>query len=325
MAYSSPPYTLEASSMRRSSSVRPLCDSQYREAAIRAVNQAKKQFANSSLEAELARLHHEYKSKQVKLQESYLAAKAHANISIVSSLVTLPSTSSVVFPTRSRQFYNSVHSQDPMAAPSASPMSNCLSPASHYPVPPSHQKSCVSLLPPHIAQQSRAVHGNPQMQHPPSTPTLQGISRIQSTSCFSQGSFYPSQGFSTVYPNVPMSQGYPNSQFPFSQPLSDSVDIPPHLTTSCLPNPVHVDTSVPPPSFPPTHNLDFNLPMPHKMTNPTNPHCKLSELFPSNISKELLYSTGFGYVWEQQTVNNAGSTDTRRTLTSGTILNSHVR
>ena len=129
MAYSSPPYASEASSMGSSSGVRPLSDSQYREAAIRAVNQAKKKLANSSFKAELARLDHEYKLKQVKLQESYLAAKAHANISIVSSSVTLPSTSPVVFPTCSRQFSNSLHSQTPFAAPSVSPVSNSLPPS----------------------------------------------------------------------------------------------------------------------------------------------------------------------------------------------------
>ena len=202
MAYSSPPYASEASSMRSSSGVRPLCDSQYRDAAIRAVNQATKQLANSSFEAELARLDYEYKLKQVKLQESYLAAKAHANISIVSSSVTLLSTSPVVFPTRSRQFSNSLHSQTPIATPSVSPVSNSL--------PPSHQTSRVSLLPPHIAQQSYTVYGNPQMHYPPSTPTLPGISSTPSNS-WSQDSFYPSQCFSTVYPNVPMSQGYSNS------------------------------------------------------------------------------------------------------------------
>ena len=88
MAYSSPPYASEASSMGSSSGVRPLCDSQYREAAIRAVNQAEKQLANSSFKAELARLDHEYKLKQVKLQETYLAAKACQNISMVSSTAT---------------------------------------------------------------------------------------------------------------------------------------------------------------------------------------------------------------------------------------------
>ena len=266
MAYSSHPCA---------SSVRPLCDSQYREAAIRAVNQAEKQLANSSFEAELARLDHEYKLKQVKLQESYLAAKAHANISIVSSSVTLPSTSPVVFPTCSRQFSNSLHSQTPIAAPSVSPVSNSL--------PPSHQQSSVSLLPPHIAQQSYTVYGNPQMHHPPSTPTLPGISSIPSTSCLSPDSFYPSQCFSTVYPNAPMSQGYPKSQFPFQQHLSDSVRIS-SQPNSCFPNPVHVDTSVPPPSFPSTHMMDCRLPMVHKTANPTSPHYKLNELVPSNIS-----------------------------------------
>ena len=88
MAYSSPPYVPEASSMRSPSGVRPLCDSQYREAAIRAVNQAKKQLANSSLEAELARLDHQYKLKQIKLHESYLAAKTCQNISMVASTAT---------------------------------------------------------------------------------------------------------------------------------------------------------------------------------------------------------------------------------------------
>ena len=302
MAYSSPPYASEASSMRSSSGVRPLCDSQYRDAAIRAVNQATKQLANSSFEAELARLDYEYKLKQVKLQESYLAAKAHANISIVSSSVTLPSTSPVVFPTRSRQFSNSLHSQTPIATPSVSPVSNSL--------PPSHQTSRVSLLPPHIAQQSYTVYGNPQMHYPPSTPTLPGISSTPSNS-WSQDSFYPSQCFSTVYPNVPMSQGYSNSQFPFSQPLSDSVDIPPHLTTSCLPNPVHVDTSVPPLSFPPTHNLDFRVPMLHKMTNPTNPHCKLSELVPSNTSINVSSSSSSGSTIEPHDVSQVPSSDSQ--------------
>ena len=107
MAYASHRCPSEASSMRSSSSVRPLCDSQYRKAAIRAVNLAKKQFANSSLESELAKLDHEYKLKQAKLQESYLAAKARQNIIIVSSSVTLPSISPAVFPTCSRQFSNS--------------------------------------------------------------------------------------------------------------------------------------------------------------------------------------------------------------------------
>ena len=293
MAYSSHPCA---------SSVRPLCDSQYREAAIRAVNQAEKQLANSSFEAELARLDHEYKLKQIKLQESYLAAKAHANISIVSSSVTLSSTSPVVFPTCSRQFSSSLHSQTPIATPSVSPVSNSL--------PPSHQTSRVSLLPPHIAQQSYTVYGNPQMHYPPSTPTLPGISSTPSNS-WSQDSFYPSQCFSTVYPNVPMSQGYSNSQFPFSQPLSDSVDIPPHLTTSCLPNPVHVDTSVPPPSFPPTHNLDFRVPMLHKMTNPTNPHCKLSELVPSNTSINVSSSSSSGSTIEPHSVSQVSSLDSQ--------------
>ena len=195
MAYSSHPCA---------SSVRRLGDSQYREAAIRAVNQAEKQLANSSFKAELARLDHEYKLKQVKLQESYLAAKAHANISIVSSAATPPSTSPAVFPTCSRQFSNNLHSQDLIAAPSVSPMSNCLPPASHYPVPPSHQNSRVSLLPPHIAQQSYTVHGSPQLHYPSSTPPLPGISSISPTTCLSQDSFFPSQSFSTVYPNAPM-------------------------------------------------------------------------------------------------------------------------
>ena len=311
MAYSSPPYVPEASSMRSPSSVRPLCDSQYREAAIRAVNQAKKQLANSSLEAELARLDHEYKLKQVKLQETYLAAKACQNISMVSSTATPSSSLPAVFPTCSRSFSISGHSQAPIAATSVSPMSNCLPPASHYPVPPSHQNSRVSLLPPHIAQQSYTVHGSPQIHYPSSTPLLPGISSISPTTCLSQDSFFPSQGFSTVYPNVPMSQGYPNSQFPFSQLLSDSVDIPPHLTTSCLPNPVHVDTSVPTPSFPPTHNLDFRVPMLHKMTNPTNPHCKLSELVPSNTSINVSSSSSSGSTIEPHDVSQVSSSDSQ--------------
>ena len=281
------------------SSVRPLCDSQYREAAIRAVNQAEKQLANSSLEAELARLDHEYKLKQVKLQESYLAAKAHANISIVSSSVTLPSTSPVVFPTCSRQFSSSLHSQTPIATPSVSPVSNSL--------PPSHQTSRVSLLPPHIAQQSYTVYGNPQMHHPPSTPTLPGISSIPSNSCLSQDSFYPSQCFSTVYPNAPMSQGYPKSQFPFQQHLSDSVSISSHPPNSCISNSVHVDTSVPPPSFPPTHNIDCRLPMVHKTANPTSPHYKLNELVPSNISINVSSSSSSGSTIEPHSASQVSS------------------
>ena len=297
MAHSSHPYASEASS------VRPLCDSLYRAAAIRAVNQAKKQLANSSLEAELARLHHEYKSKQVKLQESYLAAKAHANISIVSSSVTLPSTSPVVFPTRSRQFSNSLHSQAPIAAPSVPPVSNSL--------PLSHQKSRVSLLPPHIAQQSYTVHGNLQMHHPPSTPTLPGISSVPSNSCLSQDSFYPSQCFSTVYPNAPMSQGYPKSQFPFQQHLSDSVNISSHPPNSCISNSVHVDTSVPPPSFPPTHNMDCRLPMVHKTANPTSPHYKLNELVPSNISINVSSSRSSGSTIEPHSASQVSSLDSQ--------------
>ena len=303
MAYSSPPYASEASSMRSSSGVRPLCDSQYRDAAIRAVNQATKQLANSSFEAELARLDHEYKLKQVKLQESYLAAKAHANISIVTSSVTLPSTLPVVFPTCSRQFSSSLHSQTPIATPSVSPVSNSL--------PPSHQTSRVSLLPPHIAQQSYTVYGNPQMHYPPSTPTLPGISSTPSNSCLSQDSFYPSKCFSTVYPNVPMSQGYSNSQFPFSQPLSDSVDIPPHLTTSCLPNPVHVDTSVPPPSFPSIHNMDRRAQTVDKTTHPTSLHGVLSDLVQSNISINVSSSSSSGSTIEPHSASQVSSLDSQ--------------
>ena len=294
MAYSSHPCA---------SSVRPLCDSQYREAAIRAVNQAEKQLANSSFEAELARLDHEYKLKQVKLQEFYLAAKAHANISIVTSSVILPSTSPVVFPTCSRQFSSSLHSQTPIATPSVSPVSNSL--------PPSHQTSRVSLLPPHIAQQSYTVYGNPQMHHPPSTPTLPGISSIPSNSCLSQDSFYPSQCFSTVYPNAPMSQGYPKSQFPFQQHLSDSVSISSHPPNSCISNSVHVDTSVPPPSFPPTHNIDCRLPMVHKTANPTSPHYKLNELVPSNISINVSSSSSSGSTIEPHSASQVSSLDSQ--------------
>ena len=241
--------------------------------------------------------------KQVKLQESYLAAKAHANISIVSSSVTLPSTSPVVFPTCSRQFSNSLHSQTPIAAPSVFPVSNSL--------PPSHQKSRVSLLPPHIAQQSYTVYGNPQMHHPPSTPTLPGISSIPSTSCLSPDSFYPSQCFSTVYPNAPMSQGYPKSQFPFQQYLSDSVSISSHPANSCIPNSVHVDTSVPPPSIPPTHNMDFRVPMLHKMTNPTNPHFKLNELVPSNTSINVSSSSSSDSSFDSHSVSQVSSSDSQ--------------
>ena len=294
MAYSSHPCA---------SSVRPLCDSQYREAAIRAVNQAEKQLANSSFEAELARLDHEYKLKQVKLQESYLAAKAHANISIVISSVTLPSTSPVVFPTCSRQFSSSLHSQTPIATPSVSPVSNSL--------PPSHQTSRVSLLPPHIAQQSYTVYGNRQMHHPPSTPTLPGISSIPSNSCLSQDSFYPSQCFSTVSPNASMSQGYPKSQFPFQQQLSDSVSISSHPPNSCISNSVHVDTSVPPPSFPPTHNIDCRLPMVHKTANPTSPHYKLNELVPSNISINVSSSSSSGSTIEPHSASQVSSLDSQ--------------
>ena len=296
MAYSSHPCA---------SSVRPLCDSQYREAAIRAVNQAEKQLANSSFEAELARLDHEYKLKQVKLQESYLqvAAKAHANVSIVTSSVTLPSTSPVVFPTCSRQFSSSLHSQIPIATPSVSPVSNSL--------PPSHQTSRVSLLPPHIAQQSYTVYGNPQMHHPPSTPTLPGISSIPSNSCLSQDSFYPSQCFSTVYPNAPMSQGYPKSQFPFQQHLFDSVSISSHPSNSCISNSVHVDPSVPPPSFPPTHNMDCRLPMVHKTANPTSPHYKLNELVPSNISINVSSSSSSGSTIEPHSASQVSSLDSQ--------------
>ena len=303
MAYSSHPYASEASS------VRPLCDSQYRAAAIRAVNQAMKQLANSSLEAELARLHHEYKSKQVKLQESYLAAKAHANISIVSSSVTLPSTSPVVFPTRSRQFSNSLHSQAPIAAPSVPPVSNSL--------PPSHQKSCVTLLPRHTAQHSYPVH---EMHYLPSTSTLPGISVIPSTSYLSQDNFYPSQGFSTVYPNVPMSQGYSNSQFPFSQPLSDSVSISSHPPNSRISNSVHVDTSVPPPSFPPTHNMDCRLPMVHKTANPISPHYKLNELVPSNISINVSSSSSSGSTIEPNSASQVSSLDSQHPPVSNLVL-----
>ena len=294
MAYSSHPCA---------SSARPLCDSQYRKAAIRAVNQAEKQLANSSFEAELARLDHEYKLKQVKLQESYLAAKAHANINIVTSSVTLPSTSPVVFPTCSRQFSSSLHSQTPIATPSVSPVSNSL--------PPSHQTSRVSLLPPHIAQQSYTVYGNSQMHHPPSTPTLPGISSIPSNSCLSQDSFYPSQCFSTVYPNAPMSQGYPKSQFPFQQHLSDSVSISSHPPNSCISNSVHVDTSVPPPSFPPTHNMDCRLPMVHKTANPTSPHYKLNELVPSNISINVSSSSSSGSTIEPHSASQVSSLDSQ--------------
>ena len=303
MTYSSPPYASEASSMGSSSGVRPLCDSRYREAAIRAVNQAKKQLANSSFKAELARLDHEYKLKQVKLQESYLAAKANANISIVSSSVTLPSTSPVVFPTCSRQFSNSLHSQTPIAAPSVSPVSNSL--------PPSHKNSRVSLLPPHIAQQSYTVYGNPQMHHPPSTPTLPGISSIPSTSCLSPDNFYPSQCFSTVYPNAPMSQGYPKSQFPFQQHLSDSVSISSHPPNSSFPNPVHVDTSVPPASFLSTHMMDCRLPMIHKTANPTSPHYKLNELVPSNISINVSSSSSPCSTIEPHSASHVSSLDSQ--------------
>ena len=303
MAYSSHPYVSEASS------VRPLCDSQYRAAAIRAVNQAEKQLANSSFKAELARLDHEYKLKQVKLQETYLAAKACQNISMASSTATPPSSLPAVFPTCSRSFSNSIsgHSQAPIAAPSVSPMYNCLPPASHYPVPPSHQKSRVSLLPPHIAQQSYTVYGNPQMHHPSSTPTLPGISSIPSNSCLSQDSFHPSQCFSTVYPNAPMSQGYPKSQFPFQQHLSDSVSISSYPPNSCISNSVHVDTSVPPPSFPPTHNIDCRLPMVHKTANPTSPHYKLNELVPSNISINVSSSSSSGSTIEPHSASQVSS------------------
>ena len=303
MAYSSPPYASEASRMGSSSGVRPLCDSQYREAAIRAVNQAEKQLANSSFKAELAMLDHEYKLKQVKLQESYLAAKAHANISIVSSSVTVPSTSPVVFPTCSRQFSSSLHSQTPIATPSVSPVSNSL--------PPSYQNSRVSLLSPHIAQQSYTVHGSPQLHYPSSTPPLPGISSIPPTSCLSPDSFYPSQCLSTVYPNAPMSQGYPKSQFPFQQHLSDSVSISSHPPNSSFPNLVHVDTSVPPPSFPPTHNMDSRLPMVHKTTNPISPHYKLNELVPSNISINVSCSSSSGSTIEPHSASQVSSIDSQ--------------
>ena len=93
--------------------------------------------------------------------------------------------------------------------------------------------------------------------------------------------------------------------------MSDSVDIPPHLTTSCLPNPVHVDTSVPPPSYPPTQNLDFNVPMLHKMTNPTNPHCKLSELFSSNFSINVSSSSSSGSSFDSHSVSQVSSLDSQ--------------
>ena len=277
--------------MRSSSGV-----SQYRDAAIRAVNQATKKLANSSFEAELARLDYEYKLKQVKLQESYLAAKAHANISIVSSSVTLPSTSPVVFPTRSRQFYIP-RLQLPLRL-SLRYLTLCLH----------HIRHLVSLFY-HLILHNRVILY--MVTHRCTIhPVLQHFQAFPSNS-WSQDSFYPSQCFSTVYPNVPMSQGYSNSQFPFSQPLSDSVDIPPHLTTSCLPNPVHVDTSVPHPSFPPTHNLDFRVPMLHKMTNPTNPHCKLSELVPSNTSINVSSSSSSGSTIEPHDVSQVPNSDSQ--------------
>ena len=185
------------------------------------------------------------------------------------------------------------------------------SPRSHYPVPPSHQNSRVSLLPPHIAQQSYTVHGSPQLHYPSSTPLLPGIFSISPTTCLSQVSFFLSQSFSTVYPNAPISQGYPKSQFPFSQHLSYSVDIPPHPTTSCLPNSVHVDTSVPPPSFPPAQNMDFRVPMLHKMTNSTNPHCKLSELVASNISINVSSSSSSGSTIEPHSSSQISSSDSQ--------------
>ena len=222
---------------------------------------------------------------------------------MVSSTATPPSSLPAVFPTCSRSFSISRHSQAPNAATSVSPMSNCLPPASHYPVPLSHQNSCVSLLPPYIAQQSYTVHGSPQMHYPSSTPPFPGISSISPTTCLSQDSFFLSQGFSTVYPNVPMSQGYPNSQFPFSQHFSDSVNIPSHPPNSCISNLVHVDTSVPPPSFPPTHNMDCRLPMVHKTANPTSLHCKLNELVPSNTSINASSSSSSGSSFDSHNVS----------------------
>ena len=149
------------------------------------------------------------------------------------------------------------------------------------------------------------------MHHPPSTPTLPSISSIPSNSCLSQDSFYPSQCFSTVYPNAPMSQGYPKSQFPFQQHLSDSVSISSHPPNSCISNSVHVDTSVPPPSFPPTHNMDCRLPMVHKTANPTSPHCKLNELFPSNISINVSSSSSSCSTIEPHDVSQVSSSDSQ--------------
>ena len=108
-----------------------------------------------------------------------------------------------------------------------------------------------------------------------------------------------------------MSQGYPKSQFPFQQHLSDSVNIPSHLPNSCLRNPVHVDTSVPPHSIPPTHNMDFRVPMLHKTTNPTNPHFKLNELVPSNTSINVSSSSSSCRSFDSHSVSQVLSSDSQ--------------
>ena len=89
------------------------------------------------------------------------------------------------------------------------------------------------------------------------------------------------------------------------------VDIPSHPPNSCISNSVHVDTSVPPPSFPPTYNMDCRLPMVHKTANPTSPHYKLSELFPSNISINVSSNSSSGSSFDSHDVSQVSSLDSQ--------------
>ena len=108
-----------------------------------------------------------------------------------------------------------------------------------------------------------------------------------------------------------MSQGYQKSQFPFQQHLSDPVSIPSHPPNSCISNLVQVDTSVTPPSFPPTHNMDCRLPMVHKTGNTTSPYCKLNELFPSNTSINVSSSSSMGSSFDSHCVSQVFSSDSQ--------------
>ena len=211
---------LVASHSVRDFDQRSATSSQYERSKIQVANQVRGKLADSFLEAEQFKLDSEYKLQQVKLQESFLTAKALENIVIEDPLVTPSTIPQIVHPICSMQVSSNPagYNQASVSPTSVHNASILLTPTSHCVTSSVQQVS--STLPvssQYAPPMTHTVYSSQPMSmaHSAPDPRFQGHPNAPSYSSEPQISnrFPPSQ---SIHHTRPMSQGYPSNSANYS-------------------------------------------------------------------------------------------------------------